>query len=60
MSTFVISAKLEEWTRTTELTLVCTIKETWAARAWDAYRLTEDNIVEVCSGEEIMVTGTQE
>ena len=53
VSTIEISAKLEEWIRTTELTLVCRIKETWNSRAWDAYGLTEDNIVEVCSGEEI-------
>jgi hypothetical protein len=59
VSTIVMSAKLEEWTRTTELTLVCMIKETRSSRAWDAYGLTEDNIVEVCSGEEIIdVTGT--
>jgi hypothetical protein len=54
VSTIVMSAKLEEWTRTTELTLVCTIKETWSTRALNAYGLTEDNIVEVCSGEEII------
>jgi hypothetical protein len=54
VSTILTSAKLEEWTRTTELTLVCTIKETWISRAWDAYGLTDDNIVEVCSGEEIV------
>jgi hypothetical protein len=54
VSTIVSSAKLEEWSRTTELTLVCTIKETWNSRAWDAYGLTEENIVEVCSGEEII------
>jgi hypothetical protein len=53
-STIVTSAKLEEWTRTTELTLACSIKETWSSRAWDAYGLTGDNIVEVCSGEEII------
>jgi hypothetical protein len=58
VSTIVTSAKLEEWTRTTELTLVCTIKETWSSRAWDAYGLTEDNIVEVCSGEEIISANT--
>jgi hypothetical protein len=51
-STIVMSAKLEEWTRTTELNLVCTIKETWNSRAWDAYGLTEDSIVEVCSEED--------
>ena len=54
VSTIATSAKLEEWTRTAELTLVCTIKETWNSRAWDAYGLTEDSIVEVCSGEEII------
>jgi hypothetical protein len=54
VSTIVMSAKLEEWTRTTELTLVCTIKETWSTRALDAYGFTEDNIVEVCSGKEII------
>ena len=54
ISTIATSVKLAEWTRTTELTLVCTIKETWNSRAWDAYGLTEDNIVEVCSGEEII------
>ena len=53
VSTIVTSAKLGEWTRTTDLTLVCTIKETWNSRAWDAYGLTEDNIVEVCKGEEV-------
>jgi hypothetical protein len=53
VSTIVTSAKLGEWTRTTDLTLVCTIKETFHARAWDAYGLTEDNIVEVCKGEEV-------
>ena len=59
ISTIATSVKLEEWTRTSELTLVCTIKETWNSRAWDAYGLTKDNIVEVCSGEEIILaTGT--
>jgi hypothetical protein len=54
VSTIATSVKLEEWTRTTELTLVCTIKETWSTRALDAYGFTEDNIVEVCSGNEII------
>jgi hypothetical protein len=58
VSTIEISAKLEEWIRTTELTLVCRIKETWNSRAWDAYGLTEDNIVEVCRGEEIISART--
>ncbi len=58
VSTIVTSVKLEEWTRTTELTLVCAIKETWNSRAWGAYGLTEDNIVEVCSGDEIISAST--
>ncbi len=59
VSTLVTSEKLKEWTRTAELYLVCTIKETRTTRAWGAYGLTEDNIVEVCSGEEITeATGT--
>ena len=54
MSTIATSVKLAEWTRTTELTLVCTIKETLHSRAWDAYGLAEDAIVKVCSKEEIV------
>jgi hypothetical protein len=58
VSTIVMSTKLEDWTRTTELNLVCMIKETRSSRAWGAYGLTEDNIVEVCSGEEVISFST--
>jgi hypothetical protein len=53
VSTIETSTKLGEWSRTTELTLVCSIKETWSTRALGAYGFTEDKIVEVCSGKEI-------
>jgi hypothetical protein len=43
------SAKLEEWSRTANMSLTCEIKETWSSRSWDAYGFDDDTIVEVCS-----------
>jgi hypothetical protein len=45
------SAKLNEWSRTANMSLACEIKETWNTRSWDAYGFDDDTIVEVCSAE---------
>jgi hypothetical protein len=43
------SAKLEEWSRTTDICLACSIKETRHSRNWEAYGLNDADVVNVCS-----------
>jgi hypothetical protein len=45
------SLKLEEWSRTADISLTCAIKETPTSRNWEAYGFHEGNIVEACSAE---------
>jgi hypothetical protein len=47
IATLLTSAKLEEWSRTAEMSLTCEIKETWNSRSWDVYGLDDDTVVEV-------------
>jgi hypothetical protein len=43
------SAKLEEWSRTADMSLTCEIKETWISRSWGVYGLDNGTVVEVCN-----------
>jgi heme/copper-type cytochrome/quinol oxidase subunit 2 len=52
IATVLTSAKLNEWSRTTDISLACEIKETWNSRSWDVYGFDDDTIVEVCSAED--------
>jgi hypothetical protein len=45
------SSKLEEWSRTADVSLACAIKETPFARNWESYGFKEGSIVEACSAE---------
>jgi hypothetical protein len=49
IATVSTSAKLNEWSRTADISLACEIKETWNSRSWDVYGFDDDTIVEVCS-----------
>jgi hypothetical protein len=51
------SAKLNEWSRTTDISLTCEIKETWNSRSWDVYGFDDHTIVEVCSAEDAIPVG---
>jgi hypothetical protein len=46
------SVKLEEWSRTSDISLACEIQETWNSRSWDVYGFDAENIVEVCSAQD--------
>jgi hypothetical protein len=48
-ATLATSEKLEEWSRTTDIFLACSIKEKWHFRNWEAYGLNDGNVVNVCS-----------
>ncbi len=56
IATLSTSAKLEEWSRTAEMSLTCEIKETWNSRSWDVYGLDDDTVVEVCSAQDAVLT----
>ncbi len=51
------SVKLKEWSRTTNISLACEIKETWSSRSWDVYGFDNGTIVEVCSAEDSIPIG---
>jgi hypothetical protein len=50
VATLSSSAKLDEWTRTADISLACANIETWKGRQWEVYGLHEE-VVEVCSME---------
>ncbi len=54
IATVSTSAKLNEWSRTADISLACEIKETWNSRSWDVYGFYNDTIVEVCSTENVI------
>jgi hypothetical protein len=53
IATLSVSSKLDEWSRTADLSLVCSAKETWNSRDWDAYGFDMKGIVNVCSASEV-------
>ncbi len=57
IATVLTSAKLNEWSRTADISLACEIKETWNSRSWDVYGFDDDTIVEVCSAEDAIPVG---
>ncbi len=57
IATVLTSAKLNEWSRTADLSLACEIKETWNTRSWDVYGFDDKTIVEVCSAEDSIFMG---
>jgi hypothetical protein len=57
IATVSTSAKLNEWSRTVDISLACEIKETWNARSWDVYGFDNETIVEVCSAEDVISMG---
>ncbi len=57
IATVSTSAKLNEWSRTADISLACEIKETWNSRSWDVYGFDDDTIVEVCSAEDTIPVG---
>jgi hypothetical protein len=57
IATVSTSAKLNEWSRTADISLACEIKETWNSRSWDVYGFDDDTIVEVCSAEDDITVG---
>jgi hypothetical protein len=57
IATVSTSAKLNEWSRTADISLACEIKETWNSRSWDVYGFDDDTIVEVCSAEDAIPEG---
>jgi hypothetical protein len=58
ITTVLTSAKLNEWSRTADISLACEIKETWSSRSWNVYGFDDDTIVEVCSAEDAIPVGT--
>jgi hypothetical protein len=48
-ATLSIAGKLKEWSRTSEISLSCEIKETWNTRDFNAYGFDAGHIKEVCS-----------
>jgi hypothetical protein len=57
IATVSTSAKLNEWSRTADISLACEIKETWTSRSWDVYGFDDATIVEVCSAEDTISKG---
>jgi hypothetical protein len=53
------SAKLEEWSRTADMSLTCEIKETWNLRSWGVYGLDDGTVVEVCSAQDAVSTSSK-
>jgi hypothetical protein len=58
IATVSTSAKLNEWSRTADISLACEIKETWNSRSWDVYGFDNETIVEVCSAEDAIPVGS--
>jgi hypothetical protein len=57
IATVSTAAKLNEWSRTADISLACKIKETWNSRSWTVYGFDDETVVEVCSAEDsILVT----
>jgi hypothetical protein len=52
IATLLVSSKLGEWSRTADLSLTCSIKETWNSRDWEACGFNAKDIVNVCGAEE--------
>jgi hypothetical protein len=52
IATLSVSSKMEGWSRTADISLACSIKETWNARDWEAYGFNTKDVVNVCSAEE--------
>jgi hypothetical protein len=57
IATVSTSAKLNEWSRTADISLACEIKETWNSRSWDVYGFDYTTIVEVCSADDAIFMG---
>ncbi len=57
IATLSTSTKLNEWSRTADISLACEIKETWNSRSWDVYGFDDGTIVEVCSAEDTIPVG---
>jgi hypothetical protein len=57
MATVSTSAKLNEWSRTADISLACEIKETWNSRSWDVYGFDDHTVVKVCSAEDTIPVG---
>jgi hypothetical protein len=57
IATVSTSGKLNEWSRTADISLACEIKETWNSRSWDVYGFDDHTIVEVCSAEDTIPVG---
>jgi hypothetical protein len=57
IATVSTSGKLNEWSRTADISLACEIKETWNSRSWDVYGFDDKTIVEVCSAEDAIPLG---
>jgi hypothetical protein len=57
IATVSTSAKLNEWSRTADISLACEIKETWNSRSWGVYGFDDATIVEVCSAEDTITVG---
>ncbi len=49
IATLSIAGMLKEWSRTSEISLSCEIKETWTTRDFDAYGFDAGHIKEACS-----------
>jgi hypothetical protein len=57
IATVSTSAKLNEWSRTADVSLACEIKETWNSRSWGVYGFDDKTIVEVCGAEDAISVG---
>ena len=53
VATLSTSAKMEEWNRTADLSLTCTISETWLTRNLEAYGIGEEAMVTVCEAKDV-------
>jgi hypothetical protein len=49
IATLSTTATLEEWSRTADLSLTCSIGETWLTRNWEAYGFNNEDLVNVCN-----------
>ncbi len=58
IATVSTAAKLNEWSRTADISLACEIKETWNSRSWGVYGFDDKTVVEVCSADDAIVIGT--
>jgi hypothetical protein len=57
IATVSTSAKLNEWSRTADISLACETEETWNLRSWGVYGFHDGTIVEVCSAEDTIPIG---